>query len=204
MFNITRGGHEGRIWIQNGDIVDAATAHSTGEAALKEILSWRGGDFQILPADPGRARAIHNSFQGLLQDTAPALDESKRPPAGAEPGASGRPPAAAPTGLAALGVEGVSFVLAIPPEDSAPADSWSVENPVEAAHWARDTHRRLAGLGGSLRAGEMAGAFGFGLQEHWAMNAHEQKGLLCAGFRPALSAEQVEQTMKHIFDKWAS
>jgi CheY-like chemotaxis protein len=146
-----------------------------------------------------------NSYQALLLDSARALDESKGPPAGAGPEAGSQTPGGAPAGLAALGrFEGVGFVLAIPPDEKQPADSWSLENATDTASWARDAHRRLAQLGGSLRAGEFAGAFGFGLQEHWAFQAHEQKGLLCAGFRPALSAEQVEQTMKHVFDKWAS
>jgi CheY-like chemotaxis protein len=203
LLNITRGGLTGKIWIQNGEIVDAATANMTGEDAFKEILSWKSGNFEILPADPNRARTIQNSYQGLLLDSAQALDESKAPAAGSEPetGSQG----GAPKGLAALGrFAGVGFVLAIPPDDRAPVDSWSLENSMDVANWARDAHRRLAGLGGGLRAGEFAGAFGFGFQEHWALNAREQKGLLCVGFRPGLSAEQVEQTMKHVFDKWAS
>jgi len=205
MLHITRGGLSGRIWIHIGEIVDAATAHLTGEEAFKEILSWKSGNFEILPADPNRAHTIHNSYQGLLLDSAQALDESKAPAAGAEPEAAGQTPGGAPKGLAALGrFEGVGFVLAIPPDAQAPVDSWSLENSMDAANWARDTHRRLSQLGEVLRAGELAGAFGFGYQEHWALNARERKGLLCVGFRPSLSAEQVEQTMKHIFDKWAS
>ena len=101
----------------------------TGEAAFREILSWRSGNFEILPADPGRARAIHISYQGLLLDSAQALDESKGPAPGTEPEAAGQTPGGAPAGLAALGrFEGVGFVLAIPPDDKAPVDSWSLEN----------------------------------------------------------------------------
>jgi CheY-like chemotaxis protein len=205
LLNITRGGLKGKIWIQNGEIVDAATANMTGEEAFKEILSWKSGNFEILPADPSRARTINISYQGLLLDTAQALDESKGPAPGAGPVAESQLPGGAPTGLAALGrFEGVAFVLAIPPDDTAPVDSWSLENSTDLANWARDAHRRLAKLGEGLRAGEFAGAFGFGLQEHWALNAQELKGLLCVGFRRGLSQEQVEQTMKHVFDKWAS
>ena len=61
---ITRGALNGKIWIQNGEITDAAAANLDGEAAFKEILSWKGGNFEILPADPDRARAIHNSYPG--------------------------------------------------------------------------------------------------------------------------------------------
>ena len=203
--NITRGALKGKIWIQNGEIIDATTANMTGEEAFKEILSWKSGNFEILPADAGRARSINISYQGLLLDSAQALDESKGPAAGAQAEAGSQTPDSPPTGLAALGrFEGVGFVLAIPPDVKAPVDSWSLENSMDVANWARDAHRRLATLGDGLRAGEFAGAFGFGLQEHWALDVQEQKGLLCVGFRPALSADQVEETMKHVFDKWAS
>jgi CheY-like chemotaxis protein len=205
VLNITHGGLGGKIWIQNGEIIDAATAQMTGEEAFKEILSWKGGNFEILPADPSRARAIHLSYQGLLLDSAQALDESKGPSSSAAADAAGQTSGDAPTGLAALGrFEGVGFLLAIPPDSKAPVDSWRLENSIDVANWVRDTHNRLAQLGESLRAGEFSGAFGFGLQEHWALAAREGKGVFCAGFRPVLSQEQVEQTMKHIFDKWAS
>ena len=201
---ITRGALHGRIWIQNGEIIDATAANLAGEAAFKEILSWKSGNFEILPADPARPRAIHNSSQGLLLDSAQAFDECKGPAAGAASEAGDPSAAAPPTGLAALGrFEGVGFVLAIPPDDKLPVDCWSLDNSMDVANWARDAHRRLAKLGEGLEAGELAGVFGFGPQEHWALQAREGKGLLCVGFRPALSAEQVEQTMKLVFDKWA-
>jgi CheY-like chemotaxis protein len=205
LLHITRGGLHGKIWIQNGEIIDAVTTNMTGEEAFKEILSWKGGNFEILPADPARPRTIHNSYQGLLLDTAQALDEAKGPPPGAETGAPDESPAANPGGLAALGrFEGVSFVLSIPSDEKAPAEAWSLENAQDVAAWARDAHRRLAKLGETLHAGELTGAEGIGLMEHWALRPHKQKGLLCAGFRPAMGAEEVEQTMNHVFDKWAS
>jgi CheY-like chemotaxis protein len=205
VLNITCGGLNGRIWIQNGEIVDAATANTTGEAAFKEILSWRGGNFEILPADPARARSIHDSCQGLLRDTPPVPDKSKESPAVAEPGAPAQSSVGASAGLAALGrFEGVAFVLAIPPDKNTPVDAWNLENSMEVAHWARGALSRLAELGENLHAGEFAGAFGLGLQEHCALDARSSKGLLCAGFRPDLSAEQVELTMNQIFDQWAS
>jgi len=203
ILSITHAALHGKIWIQNGEIIDAATAILIGEAAFKEILSWKSGNFEILPGDPNHDRAIHSSAQGLLLDSAQALDESKGPAPGAEP--AGPSAAGPPTGLAALGrFEGVAFVLSIPPDDKAPVDCWSLENSMDVANWARDTHRRLAKMGEGLQAGDFAAAFGFGPQEHCAVQAHPRKGLLCVGFRPALDADQVEQTMKLVFDKWVS
>jgi hypothetical protein len=205
LLNITRGPLNGKIWIQNGEIIDAATAQMTGEEAFKEILSWKSGNFEILPPDPARPRAIHLSYQGLLLDSAQMLDESSATPAGAPTDAPDQTPAGPQTGLAALGrFDGVAFLLAIPPDHRAPVDSWRLDNSLDVANWVRDTHDRLVQIGQSLQAGELSAAFGFGLQDHWAVTASDRKGLLCAGFRPALSREQVEQTMNHIFDKWAS
>jgi CheY-like chemotaxis protein len=201
VLHVSRGALDGKVWIQNGEIIDAAAANMTGEEAFKQIMSWKGGNFEILPPDPSRLRTIHGSSQGLLLDTAQALDEAKAPEQPAEPGQEA-PPA---TGLAALArFDGVAFMLAVPNDDKAQVESWSLENPADVAAWARDTHQRLAKLGETLQAGGWTGATGFGLQEHWALNAHDLKGLLCVGFRPALGKEEVEQTMKHVFDTWAS
>jgi CheY-like chemotaxis protein len=201
VLHITRAALDGRVWIQGGEIIDAATANLTGEEAFKEIMSWKGGNFEILPADPSRMRTIHGSSQGLLLDTAQSLDEAQAPEPSSEPGREGQPA----TGLAALArLEGVAFLLSVPMEEKAPLESWSLESPGDVAAWARDTHRRLARLGETLQAGAWTGAMGFGLQEHWALQPHDLKGLLCVGFRPALEKDQVEQTMQLVFDKWAS
>jgi CheY-like chemotaxis protein len=204
---ISQGGVSGKIWVQNGDVVDAAAAHFTGEEAFKEILSWKGGNFEILPAEPERARTIHNSYQGLLLDSVQALDELRGRQTGAQaetPGPGGA--AAAPnSGLAPLArFEEVEFLLTMPPDPKAACESWGLENAAQIAAWARATHKRLRQLGEKIGAGPLAQASGFGLQRHWALAADEKKGLLCAGFRHALPQDRVEPTMKHIFTKWVS
>jgi hypothetical protein len=140
-----------------------------------------------------------------LLDSAQTLDESRASPAAALAETPDQSLGETHTGLAALGrFEGVAFLLAIPPDHKAPIDSWRLDNSLDVANWVRDAHNRLVQLGESLRAGEISAAFGFGLQEHWSLAAREPKGLLCAGFRPALSREEVEQTTKLILEKWAS
>jgi hypothetical protein len=173
---ITQGSLEGRIWVQSGDIVDAVTGELKGEAAFREILSWTGGHFEILPAEANHPRTIHGSYQALLLDSAQALDEEKGAPqqAGTEFLTRTLP-------LAALGrFEGVEFVLAIPADDKAAVSSWGGENVDQIAVWARDAWQRMRQVG------------------------HEEKGLLCAGFRRVTTPPVVEQTMKQLFAKWAS
>ena len=65
VLRVTQGALEGRIWVQNGEITDAATANFTGEEAFKEILSWKSGNFEILPADPDTCPDHHPFLPGV-------------------------------------------------------------------------------------------------------------------------------------------
>ena len=205
VLRVTQGSVEGKIWVQNGDIIDATAAHFTGEDAFKEILSWKGGNFEILPADPEHVRTIHNSYQGLLLDSAQAIDESRGQQASVEQGSGAE--GATPSGSVLSPLtrfEGVEFVFTAPDDEKARSDSWGLENAPQLTKWARATHRRLAELGEKLGAGTLNQVMGTGLQRHWAMSHHSQKGLLCVGFRRTLAADKVDQTMKHVFTKWVS
>src|SRR5262249_31948694 len=66
---------QGKIWVVGGEVFDAQTGSLTGEQAFKEIMSWKTGTFEILPAEPKRARTINTSYHGLLLDSAQAMDE---------------------------------------------------------------------------------------------------------------------------------
>src|SRR5688572_12233302 len=56
ILKITNGRFEGRIWIQNGDVIDAETEELTGEDAFKKILSWKSGNFETVAIDSERPR----------------------------------------------------------------------------------------------------------------------------------------------------
>src|SRR5258708_30530676 len=77
VLRITNGPLSGKIWIHEGETVDAEAADLKGEAAFNKILSWRTGVFETLPAEPGRPRAIFKSYNALLLESAQALDESR-------------------------------------------------------------------------------------------------------------------------------
>jgi CheY-like chemotaxis protein len=202
VLRVTQGALDGRIWVQNGEIVDAATGNFTGEEAFKEILSWKSGNFEILPADPSRPRTITNSYQGLLLDSAQALDEWHGQQTGAAGGDTTITSGSVLSPLTRF--DGVEFVLAVPPDEKAPCDAWGLEDPPQLANWARSTYRRLSDLGDKLETGAIVQINGFGLQRHWSLARDPQKGLLCVGFRRTLAPEKVDETMKHIFTKWVS
>jgi len=206
VLRVTNGAVEGKIWVHNGDVIDAAAGTFSGEEAFRNILSWKSGSFEIMPAEADRPRTIHNSYQGLLLDTAQAIDEWRGQQADAKQAAATED-APAPSGsmLSPLTkFEGVEFVLTAPLDPAAACDSWGLDNAKQLAGWARDTHQRLTELGEELGAGEVTQISGFGLQRHWGLARDAQKGLICVGFRRTLPNDKVDPTMKHIFAKWVS
>src|SRR5438309_6156312 len=61
VLRITNGPLSGRIWIQDGELIDAEAGDLRGEAAFQKILSWKMGSFETLPPEPSRARTILKS-----------------------------------------------------------------------------------------------------------------------------------------------
>src|SRR3954470_2818084 len=80
VLKITTGPVEGKIWIENGDVIDAHAADADGEEAFRLIASWKGGNFEILPPETGRKRTIQTSYHALLLETAQAIDEAQPSP----------------------------------------------------------------------------------------------------------------------------
>ena len=201
VLRITNGKLTGLIWIVNGDVIDASADQLLGEEAFREIFSWRTGNFEILPTDPGRLRRITTSYQGLLLDSAQAFDEARgaeAPAAGVAEGAS------VPSRLALLGrFDGVEFVAESKADGQGPVEAWGIENPAALTAWAGRTFDRFRQLGELLQAGELEEVEGFGSQRHVALAVRGGR-LLCVGFRGAVSREETRQTMRKISAKWVS
>ncbi len=195
VLKIVNGTRHGKIWVRDGDIIDAQCGELAGHAAFKEIFSWRTGAFEILPADLDRTRAIFENYQGLLLDSAQALDESQ----GAA--AAEKTPL---TGLAALSrIDGIELLVEIPRVEPGTVDAWGIKSPEAHAQWTRDTWKNLCELGEKLHVGEPTYFHGLGWQGHAAIDTKEDK-LLCIGFRRALNSDQIREKMKTIHEKWAS
>src|SRR2546426_6744464 len=58
VLRITNGNLTGRIWIQDGEIIDSEADELKAEPAFQRILSWKAGSFETFPADPSRPRTI--------------------------------------------------------------------------------------------------------------------------------------------------
>jgi CheY-like chemotaxis protein len=204
LLKITKPNKQGNIWVNSGEVIDASTADLTGEAAFKEILSWKNGAFEILPAEPDRTRTIFTSYQGLLLDFAQAFDENKHGDESPTQSAACDTTFLTRSPLAALSrVDGVEFVMTVPPGENDACDSWGLENATPVANWTRQTQKRLRELGERLQAGDLKQVQGLGLQRHVGISSRGDTEL-CVGFKRTLTADQLHETLKNISIKWAS
>lgn len=202
---IVNGSAEGKIWIQGGEVIDAAAGDLRGETAFQKILSWKSGNFEILPPDPSKARTIHTSYQGLLLESVHALDEAhaREDPAAdrTELPVESRTASSPFSEIARM--NGVEFVIATSSSNPQKRKVWGVENPEPMVDWVRETMDRFRTLGESLEAGRLNRIEGAGVQYRPVLAAHGEDEL-CVGFRRNLSSDMRRQTMKSIFAKWAS
>jgi len=198
VLKVTNGSSSGKVWFKNGDLIDAESQDLKGEIAFRRILSWKTGNFEILPAEPERNRTIFNSYQGLLLESAQALDEAKGQPVGGD-GAGGGP--VSPLAMLAR-FNGVEFVIAVSGDDQK-FESWSSENPEPISKWVRQTMQRFRELGEGFQAGELNQLEGLGPQCHVAM-VSKANADLCVGFHRSLSQDLVRDTMSKIVTQWAS
>ena len=91
VLRITRGPLVAKLWIQDGELIDAEAEGARGEAAFRRILAWKSGTFENLSAEPKRERTIIKSVNALLLESAQTIDEAANPD-GTRIGRGGRSP----------------------------------------------------------------------------------------------------------------
>jgi len=67
----------GKIYFENGEIIHAESPERTGEAAVEQILRWKGGRIKEQPVTHPPARTINTGWQGLLLNLAQRVDETE-------------------------------------------------------------------------------------------------------------------------------
>jgi CheY-like chemotaxis protein len=195
VLRITNGTLTGKIYIHEGEIIDAQAGELAGEAAFNKILSWKNGSFETMTAEPSHPRGITKSYNALLLESAQAIDELSE-----APNQSG--PVNGPLSQLSQ-VEGVEFVLAIPPAEKGTPTSYGLENSQGMAAWTRESLQRFHGLGDRLRVGGVEQIEGFGLQRHVSVSRQGDMEF-CVGWRYTMSAAQVKTMMKKVLALWAS
>lgn len=205
VLKINNGAVEGRIWIQNGEVLDAEAPGLTAEPAFQRILGWKTGSFENMPADPTRQRTIFTSYQGLLLNTAQALDEAASqiivPAANSVDAASAGSFAPLLAELSQL--NNIEFVLAVSTESRENQDFWGLENPKPVGEFTQETLENFRRLGERMQIGQLQDIIGTGPQRKVAVALCGQSEL-CIGFPPGLGADLLRDTMRNILTKWAS
>lgn len=201
ILRVTNGPFVGSIWVNDGELIDAETEAARGEEAFQKILRWRTGNFEFLPAEPGRARTIFKSYNALLLETAQAFDEASNTDTAAN-AIPGQTASSNATGLTALAQnEGVEFALRIMAETK--VDSRGLENPDRLAGWTRRSLERFHTLGESLQAGTLEQVTGLGGQRNVAL-AQKGPAALCVGWRQTIGAGEIRERMRKILTLWDS
>jgi CheY-like chemotaxis protein len=196
----TNGPFVGKIWLLNGDLIDAEMGELKGEDAFKKIMSWRSGTFEHLPAESSRERRIMNSVQGLLLDSAQMLDEMA---AGEVPG-SGGAKAATTSPLAELARQpGVEIVITTGVGQGKEFQHYACEAPDKPAAWAGRTTERFTQLGDKIKAGTLQHIVTTGPQRGAGLAPKGEK-VLCGGFQRGRTAGQILETLKQMAAQWVS
>lgn len=74
-FHITRDGEEGRIYLKDGQIVDAFVGRLRGESAVYELAIWSSGEFAFHPGEMAEQVTVQRSNANLMMEAARRLDE---------------------------------------------------------------------------------------------------------------------------------
>jgi CheY-like chemotaxis protein len=195
VLRITNGNLTGKLWIQEGQLIDAETDGQRGEPAFHQILSWQTGHFETLPAEPSRPRAITKPYNGLLLESAQALDEGRTGLGSDGPGA----PAAA-AGLSEI--EGIEFVLALQHGQTTPRIARGLEDSKRMGAWAQQSLAGFRSLEERLGAGPLEQVEALGSRRHVVLV--EQGDLdFCVGWKPSMNVGQVRTLMKKVLALWA-
>jgi hypothetical protein len=203
VLKITNRSKVGTIWIDNGELIDAATDELTGEEAFHHILSWRGGGFESLPAEPDHPRNIQASYQGLLLEYAQAFDEAQETSEQSE-NASRFQTIEDSSPLAVIArMPGVEFTLAAPCGSDRNVEAWGLEEAQPMAEWMQRSLKTFRELGAKIGVGNVVQMEFFGPQRH-AVIAPGLTRDLTVGWQHSMSAQQVRESMKKGLESWAS
>jgi DNA-binding NarL/FixJ family response regulator len=157
VLRITRGPLVAKLWMLDGELIDAETEGARGEVAFQRLLAWKSGSFENLAPEPKRERTIQKSVNALLLESAQTLDEN----AGA---------ATATTAesmedvshrktiwkLSQLTREGADFVLSIPPAGQGEPDAVGTQSIEAFTHLTRRVDEIARKLGEKLEAGPLS------------------------------------------------
>lgn len=200
VLRITRGPLVAKLWIQDGDLIDAEVDGARGEAAFQRLIAWKSGTFESLPPEPTRERTIHKSVNALLLETAQTLDEAANP-VGAESieNASHRKTM---WKLSQLTREGAEFVIVVPLEGQGEPEALGTQQSTALAQWTRRAAEIARRLGDRLEAGPLSHVAGQNLERQVLMLPRGDRAFLVAW--PTDITENLPEKSRKLVASWES
>jgi len=193
VLRITRGPLVAKLWIQDGELIDAEAEGARGEAAFRRVLSWKSGTFENLPAEPDRERTITKPVNALLLESVQDIDEAANPVA---------PEAVEHSDhrknvwkLSLLTREGADFVIAIPPEGMGEPEALGTQIVTPLVQWTRHAAAIARRLGERLEAGPVLQVNGQNLERQVLVLEREER-LFLVGWPAEATGNLLEKSRK--------
>lgn len=190
---IARGPLLGKIWIRDGELIDAEVDKTRGEAAFQRILAWKSGSFENRPAEPERERTIHKSVNALLLESAQAQDEISNPQTEFIHRNANQKTVLR---LALMAAEGAEFVVTAPVDAAGKIETIGTASAEPMAAWARRAVENSRRLGERLGAGPLSHLVGGGLQLRLLVLPQDDKSVLVGWPADATEPQLLERTKK--------
>ena len=201
VLRITRGPLIAKLWLQDGELIDAEVEGARGEAAFQRLLSWKAGTFENLPAEPQRERTIFKSVNALLLESAQNLDEAANPagPELAEEADHRR----TIWKLAVVAREGAEFVVVTSTDRQNEVDSWGTQSGGQLAAWTRRVIEVAKRLSDRLEAGPLLFVVGNSVERQVLLLPRDEKSYLVA-WPPDAPVDQLFEKAKKLVASWDS
>ena len=198
VLRITRGPLVAKLWLLEGELIDAEAEGARGEVAFKRILAWKSGTFENLPAEPGRERLITKPINALLLESAQAMDEIATE--GQTVDASHRKTM---WKLSLLTREGAEFVVAVPPEGLGEPETLGAQPSEQLANWTRRAAEIGQRLGEKIEAGPLSHVTGQNLEKRLFVLPHGEKSFL-VGWPPNDVGNHLLEKSRKLIASWES
>src|ERR1700744_1185334 len=173
VLRISRGPLVAKLWIQDGELIDAEAEGARGEVAFQRLLAWKAGTFENLTPEPKRERTITKPVNALLLESAQSQDENI---ATLEPEAvEAQSHRKTIWKLSQLTREGAEFVISVPTQGKGEPEGIGTQNITPLAHLTKRANEIARRLGERVEAGP--------LLHFSAQNSERQALLLSRGDR---------------------
>jgi CheY-like chemotaxis protein len=201
VLRITRGPLVAKLWLQDGELMDAEAEGARGEVAFRRILAWKSGTFENLPAEPAHERTITKPINALLLESAQAMDEIANPATESQSVDASHQKTV--WKLSLLAREGAEFVIAVPPEGLGEPEALGTQSADQLATWTRHAAEPARQLGEKIEAGPLLHVTGHNLEKQLLVLPRGEKSFLI-GWPPAAAANQLLEKSKKLVASWDS